>query len=667
MLKTTSKLFILFLFLAVGAYTAQAQITAQEAVKAMGRGINMGNTLDAPNYEGEWGTEARKYYFDMYADAGFKTVRIPITWNKRFGTTAPYTVDTNFFKRLDTIIGWSLNHDLYTIINIHHDGWVKNKNTFDNEKPRFYALWEQVIERYKDYSDKLMFEIINEPHSETDGVETSLTTAQVDELNAHVLSMIRAENPTRIVIYGGPGWSNSGDLLKAAVPDTSDRYLMGYYHSYNPWNFAGQSQGTWGSESDKQAMINQMAGVKEWSEENNIPVLIGEFGAMHDCHFNSRMLYYATYVEQAIAHNLAFTVWDDDGWFQILEREDTAWNEVKDVVIYSSDSSITNLQTAQVEDTAIELSWTSRADTNLIEKVLVQKRLLNTEFVVVAELGAMSGTTFIDRNAAEGVYSYYRVVDVYADKSIPSYQINALRLPTDREPYDGVISIPGVIEAENFDKGGEMLTYHDTDAENQGGAYRLDEAVDIEARTDGFQVGYVEEGEWLEYTVDVATAGTYEITAHLASMDGGGSMKLKFGSVTAPIITAPKTSSWTTLETVTVKKDLKAGEQVVRLSIESTPAFNIDKIEVSEYTSVDEFENASLQVYPNPTNDQLFIELAGSKIETLGLYNNKGQLVMNKTVGTEKAAVDVTDFTTGIYFVIANTNKGLVKTTFVKQ
>lgn len=662
MLKTTSKLFILFLFLAVGVYTAQAQITAQEAVKAMGRGINMGNTLDAPNYEGEWGTEARKYYFDMYADAGFKTVRIPITWNKRFGTTAPYTVDTNFFKRLDTIISWSLNHDLYTIINIHHDGWVKDANTFESNKERLFALWDQIIEHYKDYPEKLFFEILNEPHS-----DASLTKEQVDEVNSTVLSAIREVNPTRIVVYSGTGWGSSSDMMGVSIPATDDDYLMATYHSYDPWNFAGQSQGTWGTASDKQSMIDQMARVKEWSQENNMPVLIGEFGAMHDCHFNSRMLYYATYAEQALAHDLAFTVWDDDGWFQILEREDTAWNEVKDVVIYSSDSSITNLQTKQVEDTAIELSWTSRADTNLVEKVLIQKRLLNTEFVVVGELGAMSGTTFIDRNAVEGVYSYYRVVDVYADKSIPSYQINALRLPTDREPFDGVISIPGVIEAENFDKGGEMLTYHDTDAENQGGAYRLDEAVDVEARTDGFQVGYVAEGEWLEYTINVATAGTYEITAHLASMDGGGSMKLKFGSVTAPIITAPKTSSWTSLETVTVKKDLKAGEQVLRLSIESTPAFNIDKIEVSEYTSVDEFENASLQVYPNPTNDQLFIELAGSKIETIGLYNNKGQLVMNKTVDAEKVAVDVTDFTIGIYFVIANTSKGLVKTTFVKQ
>jgi endoglucanase len=138
-----------------------AQITAQEAIKLMERGINLGNTFDAPNYEGEWAPAAKEYYFEMYAQAGFKTVRVPITWNKRIGTEDPFVIDPIFLSRIDTVISWCLKYDLFVIINVHHDGWIKNTETFDEKKPRFYALWSQLSEHYKDYSEKLMFEIIN--------------------------------------------------------------------------------------------------------------------------------------------------------------------------------------------------------------------------------------------------------------------------------------------------------------------------------------------------------------------------------------------------------------------------------------------------------------------------------------------------------------------------
>lgn len=398
------------LLVTIGFYSSFAQITADEAVVAMGRGINLGNTLDAPNYEGEWAPAAKEYYFEMYKDAGFQTVRIPITWNKRVATASPYTIDEDFLKRVDTIIGWALDRDMYAIINVHHDGWVKNTTTFDANKDRLYAIWEQLSERYKNHPEELFLEIINEPHSD-DG---SLTTAQVNELNSECLDIIRADNPTRIVLYGGPNWSSANDLKNAAIPDASDEYLMGYYHSYDPWSFAGQGEGTWGTSNDKQEMINQMAGIQDWSETNSIPVLIGEFGAVHDCDYNSRMRYYAHYTEQALAHGMAFTVWDDGGWFEILERNSSTWDDTKDILIHTTPQSPTNVLAKHVkaEDTTIVVNWTNRARD--FDTLYLEKRSGNADFTVLAKFTGDS-TSYADTVFNVNKRYYYRLVASYND------------------------------------------------------------------------------------------------------------------------------------------------------------------------------------------------------------------------------------------------------------
>ena len=131
-----------------------------------------------------------------------------------------------------------------------------------------------------------LFEIINEPHG--------MTKENVDELNFDILQIIRIENPQRIVIYGGYSWSNSDHLLQAEVLD--DPFIIGYFHSYDPWEFAGKGNGIWGSEYDINQIKTKFKTVADWSNTHNIPVIISEFGAIHDCDYNSRMLHYFTYV-----------------------------------------------------------------------------------------------------------------------------------------------------------------------------------------------------------------------------------------------------------------------------------------------------------------------------------------------------------------------------------
>jgi aryl-phospho-beta-D-glucosidase BglC (GH1 family) len=664
--KITSKRVALLVMVMLLTFYGQAQITAQQAIVSMGRGINLGNTFDAPN-EGDWADPAQEYYFDMYQEAGFKTVRIPITWSNHLGTSSPYTINETFLSRIEEVVKWGLERGMFVIINAHHEEWIKNTETFNAQKPRFYALWEQLSERFKDYPDSLLFEILNEPHYEVGTVSKSITQAQLDELNKAVLDIIRAKNPTRITIYGGKQYSNSGDLLSAAIPDPQDAYLMGYFHSYDPWDFAGKSIGTWGTASDVQTMVSKFAGVETWSKANNIPVLIGEFGAMWDCDYNSRMFYYATYTEQALAHGLAFTTWDDDGWFQVLQRTNAKWNDMKDILIHASDSSITALKLQTVDDTAIQISWTSRAGAGLLEKVLIEKKMANTEFSVIGELKQTSGTTYIDRSTAPSQESYYRILEVYASDTIPSYPAKLLRVATERSPFSGTpIPIPGTLQAENYDTGGEMLTFHDTDFVNQGGYVRSD-GVDIKKSSTMYYVYNVEVGEWLEYTIDVAKAGTYSVTAYLASVSGAGIMQLDFGYIHSSNFTVPKTSTTTTMKTVTLNVNLEAGVQIMRLNIIATPTFSIDKLEFSEYISIDDNKEDVFSVYPNPVTDHLTIELTGGKMEIARIYNHMGQLVLSKNVDTENTALDVSELKAGMYFILVEANSTTSKATFIKQ
>jgi len=652
-----SKLFRIFILLgAVCAFTqTQAQITAHQARKEMGRGINLGNTLE-PESEGGWNNgPVQEYYFDMYKEAGFSTVRIPIRWDKHTATTSPFTINEDWFDRIEEIVDWGLERNLFIVINLHHEEPFKSDYT--NQHVRYDSIWSQISVRFKDKSEKLLFEIVNEPNG--------LTQTEIDEFNKQALSTIRKNNPTRIVIYSGKGWSSANDLMEAAIPDANDRYLMGYYHSYDPWNFAGEGIGTWGTQTDIQEMVNRMSGVQNWSIENNIPVFIGEFGAVRSCDYNSRMFYYATYTEKALEYEQAFAEWDDGGDFKTMQRTDSSWNDIKDILIYTSDTSPTGLKSTVIDDTIIQIAWTNRSNSKI--KVLIQKKTSNTEYLTLAELGAESPTTFIDSSAVRGKPSYYRVVDIYENTQIPSYPISTI--PTLRYPFNDVVhSLPGIIEAEDYDFGGQTLTYNDTESENIPGDYRPDEGVDIEARPDeGFQVGYVEAGEWIEYTVNIAKTAKYTITADLASMEGGGVLTLEFDKSNKTVeLTAPKTNSWTTLETTSTSTYLVEGEQIMRVNIKELPAFNIDKFTISEYISVKQDLQNPLKYYPNPANNNLFL-LCDINIIELQIFNTQGSQIINQIINNNEASINIANLKSGIYFMQVKLNNEVQIHKFIKE
>lgn len=140
-------------------------------------------------------------------------------------------------------------------------------------------------------------------------------------------------------------------------------------------------------------------------------------------------------------------------------------------------------------------------------------------------------------------------------------------------PYGGTVwAIPGKIEAENFDNGGEGAAYHDLTATNTQGQYRTTEGVDIEAATEGgYNVGTIQTGEWLEYTVNIGQAGIYTLQASVAAIAAGKTFHVELnGQNISGTITVPNTGGWQTWTTVNVTTpSLTAGQKVLRVVFDS--------------------------------------------------------------------------------------------------
>ena len=189
-----------------------------------------------------------------------------------------------------------------------------------------------------------------------------------------------------------------------------------------------------------------------------------------------------------------------------------------------------------------------------------------------------------------------------------------------RTPFNGVKEIPGIIECEDFDAGAEGMSFHDSDYVNEGDVkdYRDNGGgVDLVKGNGGTVIGYTAQGEWLDYTVNVAQAGEYEYEATVSSGNDGAAFSLsviKDGQMTQLAkVKVPKTgdNDWSKYKTVTGKlsKPLEAGEQTLRLTIEGAYA-NIDKIEIKST------ETGIRSVKTGDSSQETVYNLAGQKVNS---------------------------------------------------
>ncbi len=298
------------------------------ALIRLGRGVNLGNMLEAPN-EGEWGLTVQADYFPTIRAAGFDHVRVPIRWSAHTSAEAPYVIDPAFFERIDWVIAQALANDLAVVLNIHHYDELYAEPTVHDD--RFVAIWTQIAERYNDQPAEVMFELLNEPHD-------ALGAARWNRIMLKALTAVRAANPTRTVIVGPIEW-NAFTRLKDLELPAEDTHLIATFHYYLPFEFTHQGaewvegSGAWlgrtwsdtGLDSaDVDAHFDLAA---TWAHEHNRPLYLGEFGAYSKADLDSRVRW-TTYVARAAeTRGMAWAYWEFASGFGVYDPTAGVWRD----------------------------------------------------------------------------------------------------------------------------------------------------------------------------------------------------------------------------------------------------------------------------------------------------------------------------------------------------
>jgi endoglucanase len=319
----------LALVAAVAPGQPPAPTDAHAANKKLGRGVNLGNALEAPK-EGDWGVTLKAEYFKAIADAGFNTVRLPVKWSAHAQADPPYTIDPKFFERIDWCVDQALANKLNVIVNVHHYGEADADP--DKHLPRLAGLWEQIAARYKDRPAGVYFELLNEPN-------TKLVEARWNAAIVELLKTVRKTNPTRTVIVGPANWNAIWALDKLALP-AGDRNLILTVHFYDPYQFTHQGapwdknaakwKGTkWaGTDAEKAAVTKQFDKAAAWAKKHDRPVFLGEFGAYQEADTESRARWTRFVAREAEARGFSWAYWEFCAGFGTYDPKADRWREL---------------------------------------------------------------------------------------------------------------------------------------------------------------------------------------------------------------------------------------------------------------------------------------------------------------------------------------------------
>jgi beta-glucanase (GH16 family)/SOS-response transcriptional repressor LexA len=249
---------------------------------------------------------------------------------------------------------------------------------------------------------------------------------------------------------------------------------------------------------------------------------------------------------------------------------------------------------------------------------------------------------------------------------------NVVRIGNMQIPYNGsAATVPGRIEAENYDQGGQDISFNETTAGNSGGVFRND-AVDIQPTTDaggGYNIGWVAAGEWLEYTVNVSAAAFYNFSFRVATPFAGKSLTLFIDGVNRGTVAVPNTGGWQNWTNVSLNGiSISSGQRVIRILMNASE-FNLNYFTAStsaaKLGSFDEEVQEISGIYPNPASD--FIKLpSGTNHASVILFDSFGREVLNGDY-SEHEVIDLRSLPAGIYIVKVNEGEMIYTQRIVKK
>ncbi len=317
-------------------------MTSQALVEDMGVGWNLGDTLDvcAADRDGDgivnetpaegekvdetlWGNvRTTPELFDHLKADGVKSVRIPVTWRDHLSDDGNNTIDPDWMARVQEVVDYAYDRDMYVILNIHHDGggdpdfgaWIRTDAPgFEDVRTKYKQVWQQIATYFSGYDEKLIFESMNEVGFDT--VAEPRAYEMLGTLNQDFVDLVResgGNNDTRHLLIAGY-WTDIEMTCdeKFQMPDDPANHLIVSVHYYTPYQFCitGEER-TWGTDAD----ISRMQGLIDKMNVNfvsqGVPVIVGEYG-MVSTDVESRVLFSETLTRICHDYGIATYFWDN--------------------------------------------------------------------------------------------------------------------------------------------------------------------------------------------------------------------------------------------------------------------------------------------------------------------------------------------------------------------
>lgn len=315
--------------------TSFEDLNQSQIVEAMGPGWNLGNQLESVTdnvpEETNWGNPViTEKLIQSVKAAGFKSIRIPVSYFAKIDDDKDYTIDSKWLDRVQEVVNYCIKNDLYAVINIHGDGY----NTIDGSwllcngknqteiKKKYKKVWKQIAERFKNYDKHLLFESMNEEFDGSYSEPNKEYYQNINDYNQIFVDTVRKtgdNNTKRWLII--PGWNTNIDYTTGdygfKLPtdqyrdksiDKEEQRIMISVHYYSPWDFCGGENGVitqWGNEADDPSktsttcdetyMKNQLNLMKTTFADKGYPVFIGEYGSIDKTSYDSENEYYRAY------------------------------------------------------------------------------------------------------------------------------------------------------------------------------------------------------------------------------------------------------------------------------------------------------------------------------------------------------------------------------------
>ena len=315
--------------------TSFEDLNQSQIVEAMGPGWNLGNQLESVTdnvpEETNWGNPViTEKLIQSVKAAGFKSIRIPVSYFAKIDDDKDYTIDSKWLDRVQEVVNYCIKNDLYAVINIHGDGY----NTIDGSwllcngknqteiKKKYKKVWKQIAERFKNYDEHLLFESMNEEFDGSYSEPNKEYYQNINDYNQIFVDTVRKtgdNNTKRWLII--PGWNTNIDYTAGdygfKLPtdqyrdksiDKEEQRIMISVHYYSPWDFCGGENGVitqWGNEADDPSktsttcdetyMKNQLNLMKTTFADKGYPVFIGEYGSIGKTSYDSENEYYRAY------------------------------------------------------------------------------------------------------------------------------------------------------------------------------------------------------------------------------------------------------------------------------------------------------------------------------------------------------------------------------------